>query len=328
MLTVAAALQGRYGETRETVPDLRRAAIITSRATVLESRFLQATELWLEDFERHARAIAPDLGDVLTDYIGEARFGASILDAELGQLPQGSRVLEVGAGMLLLSCALQSAGYQVSAVEPVGIGFSHITRLREIVWDYAIDRGCRPELLSIKAEQIVADAEFDFAFSMNVMEHVDDVPLVLRRVLSALRPGATYRFVCPNYRFPYEPHFDMPTLFSKSLTGRVLRSRILGSRTVIDPAGTWQSLNWISVASVRRNCRHLGLKPEFDRTVCNRYVRRAIGDPSFQRRHSRFLSVLCASLDAIGVTTLLTLLPAGAQPAMSCRLTRPRLSST
>ena len=43
------------------------------------------------------------------------------------------------------------------------------------------------------------------------MEHVDDVPLVLRRVMSALRPGAAYRFVCPNYRFPFEPHFDIPT---------------------------------------------------------------------------------------------------------------------
>jgi len=202
-----------------------------------------------------------------------------------------------------------------------------MNRLRHIVWGYAGQRGCRPELLSIKAEQIVGDSEFSFAFSVNVMEHVDDVPIVLRRVLNALRPGATYCFVCPNYRFPYEPHFDMPTLFSKWLTGRVLRNRILGSRTVIDPAGTWQSLNWISVASVRRTCRReLGVEPEFDRTICYRFVRRAIDDHSFQRRHSRFLCALCASLDAIGVTTLLTLLPAGAQPAMSCRLTRPGLS--
>jgi 2-polyprenyl-3-methyl-5-hydroxy-6-metoxy-1,4-benzoquinol methylase len=264
----------------------------------------------------------------LSDYIGEARFGAVIIDAEMAQLPQGARILEVGAGMLLLSCALQSAGYQVSAVEPVGIGFSHINRLREIVWNYATALGCCPDLRPIKAEQLMADAEFEFAFSMNVMEHVEDAPLVLRRVLSALRAGATYHFVCPNYRFPYEPHFDMPTLFSKWLTGRVFRSRILGSRTVIDPAGTWESLNWISVASVRRMCRHLGVEPEFDRTVAYRYLRRAIGDPSFQRRHSGILSMLGTSLDAIGVTRLLMLLPAGAQPAMSCRVTTPRLLRT
>src|SRR4029079_2470273 len=124
-------------------PDLRAGSHHRLTRSMLESRFLQATEPWLEGIERHARAIAPDLGDVLTDYIGEARFGAEIIDAEIGHLPRGSRVLEVGAGMLLLSCALQSAGYQVSAVEPVGIGFSHIDRLREIVWDYATDRGCR-----------------------------------------------------------------------------------------------------------------------------------------------------------------------------------------
>ena len=290
-----------------------------------DAAFLQASEVWLEDFERHARPIAPDLGDLLTDYISEARFGASILDAEIGRLPREARILEIGAGTLLLSCALQSAGYRVLAIEPVGIGFSHIARLREIVWDYAIGLRCQPELLSIKAEQIVADAEFDFAFSMNVMEHVEDVELVLRRILSTLRPGASYQFICPNYRFPYEPHFDMPTLFSKSLTGRLLRRRILGSRTVVDPAGAWQSLNWISVASVRRTCLRLGLEPDFDRTICSRYVRRAISDPGFQRRHSRLLSAFSASLDAVGVTALLTLLPAGAQPAMSCRLTRPRL---
>ncbi len=312
-------------DTDSEVLDVRQAAIITSRATVPQSPFLQATEPWLEGIERHARAIAPDLGDVLTDYIGEARFGAVIIDAEMGQLPRGSRVLEVGAGMLLLSCALQSAGYQVSAVEPVGIGFSHINRLRQIVWDYAIDRGCCPQLLSIKAEQIVADAEFDFAFSMNVMEHVDDVPLVLGRVVRALRPGAAYRFVCPNYGFPYEAHFDMPTLLSKSLTWRFFRNRILNSRTVLDPQGTWQSLNWISVASVRRTCRRdLGIEPEFDRTVSYRFVRRAIDDPSFQRRHSRFLCALCASIDAIGASRLLTHLPAEAQPALSCRIVRPR----
>ena len=176
----------------------------------------------------------------------------------------------------------------------VGTGFSHIKRLGEIVWAYALDRGCRPELRSTKAEQIVADAEFDFAFSMNVMEHVDDVQLVLGRVLRALRPGAAYRFLCPNDSFPYEPHFDMPTLFSKSFTGRVLRSRILGSHSVIDPVGTWQSLNWISVASVRRTCRRdLGLEPEFDRTICYRFVRRAIDDPGFSGATQGF-SARCA----------------------------------
>jgi hypothetical protein len=235
-------------------------------------------------------------------------------------LPTGSRVLEVGAGMLLLSCALQAAGYQVSALEPIGSGFSHLDRLRQIVWDFAVRRGCAPELHSIKAEQLDRDREFHYAFSINVMEHVDDVALVLRRVWSALRPGASYRFVCPNYAFPYEPHFDIPTLFSKALTERVFRRRILASPTVVDPLGTWTSLNWISVTSVRRIVRAaLAIEPEFDQTVLHHFVRRARADASFQRRHSPLVRRAFTLLDTVGAFKLV---PASIQPVMSCRLER------
>ena len=234
-------------------------------------------EPWLDAVSDHVFRSAPELSDLLSDYVGEARFGAGVIDTELANLPTGSSVLEIGAGMLLLSCALQAAGYRVSALEPIGSGFSHMDRLRQIVWDFATRQGSAPKLDSIKAEQLDRDREFDYAFSINVMEHVDDVALVLRRVWSALRPGASYRFVCPNYAFPYEPHFGIPTLFSKALTERVFRRRILASPIVADPRGTWTSLNWISVASVRRIAREsLGVEPEFDRMVLDRYVRRAI----------------------------------------------------
>ena len=254
--------------------------------------------------------------------MGEARFGAGIIDTELASLPAGSRVLEIGAGALLLSCGLQAAGYRVSALEPLGSGFSHMDRLRQLVWDFAGQQGCAPDLDSIKAEQLDRDREFDYAFSINVMEHVDDVALVLRRVWSALRPGGSYRFVCPNYAFPYEPHFGIPTLFSKALTEQVFRRRILASRLVTDPRGTWTSLNWISVASVRRIAREsLGVEPEFDRTVLDRYVRRATTDSTFRRRHSAVVRRTFTLLDIVGAFKLV---PVSAQPVMSCRLERPR----
>ena len=134
-------------------------------------------------------------------------------------------------------------------------------------------------------------------------------------------PRASYRFVCPNSAFPYEPHFGIPTLFSKALTERVFRRRILASPIVADPCGTWTSLNWISVASVRRIAREsFGVEPEFDRTVLDRYVRRAIADSSFQRRHSPLIRRVFTLLDAAGTFKLV---PAWGQPVMSCRLERP-----
>jgi len=278
-------------------------------------------EPWLTAVGDHARRSAPELTDLLSDYAGEARFGAAIIQGELAGVPAGSRVLEVGAGMLLLSCALQAAGYRVSALEPVGSGFSHMDRLRGIVLELAARRGCEPELRSIRAEQLESDREFDYAFSINVMEHVDDVALVLQRVWSALRPGACYRFVCPNYAFPYEPHFGIPTLGSKALTARVFRRRILASPIVADPHGTWASLNWISVPSVRRIVRRmLGVEPAFDRDVLRRYARRAVSDAGFQRRHSPLARRTFTLLDRAGVFDLV---PAAAQPVMSCRIDRP-----
>ena len=269
------------------------------------------------------RGRAPDLDAVVADYVGEARFGASVIAPDLAGIGPKARVLEVGAGAMLLSCALQASGYDVTALEPVGVGFSHMARLRGLVFDYARSQGVAPAVLHVPAESMEIDATMDFAFSINVMEHVNDVEGVLQRVWAALRPGGAYRFVCPNYSFPFEPHFGIPTVGGKSLTWRLFRRRILASRVVVDPEGTWASLNWITVKQVRTICQQkFGVAPEFDRDVSYRFVRRAMSDPSFQRRHGRALRAGADVLAATGLIELARLVPAAAQPAMSCLITR------
>jgi SAM-dependent methyltransferase len=219
---------------------------------------------------------------------------------------------------------LAAAGWPVVAVEPVGRGFDHLDRLRRIVGDLAATRGRAPELRAIGAEALASVEEFGYAFSINVMEHVDDVAEVLRRTWRALRPGAAYRFVCPNYTFPYEPHFGIPTLGSKALTARVLGARIETSTRVFDPAGTWASLNWITVAGVRRICRQeLGVEAEVDRSVFRRFSVRAVSDPAFRQRRGVVTRATMTALDTVGALALLDLLPAGVQPAMSCRIVKP-----
>lgn len=289
----------------------------------MSSHFSDSISQWIDGAHAHLRLAAPDLADMVSDYAGEARFGAAVIAGDLATLPQGARVLEVGAGALLLSCALQGAGFQVTAVEPMGSGFSHMARLQRLVLDYARGLGRVADVLEIPAEQIEPQPVFDYAFSINVMEHVDDPPGVLRAIWAALRPGAGYRFVCPNYTFPMEPHFGIPTCGSKALTWRVFESRILGSRVVVDPAGTWRSLNWITVAQVRSICRtEFGVAPVFDREVTYRFLTRAMSDRSFQRRHGIVIRTLALLMAATGIVGLTRHLPAGVQPAMSCLLTR------
>ena len=109
---------------------------------------------------------------------------------------------------------------------------------------------------------------------------------------------------------------------SLALGGRIEPEQILRSyRAGVFPSpaedgkadGNALNEDYPSVAQVRRLCRReFGVTPEFDRGVTYRFVQRALVDPSFQRRHG------------LGLARLAFLVPPGAQPAMSCRITRPR----
>lgn len=279
-------------------------------------------ESLLVDLRQRVIEEASDLEPLFNRCASEARFGASVIESDLHHLSSGGQILEIGAGVLLLGCHLQREGYAVTAVEPIGCGFSHFDRLRKIVLDYASDGGFAPVLFAIPAEDLDFDSKFDFAFSINVMEHVGDVALVLRRVLSAIRPGGGYRFLCPNYLFPYEPHFNMPTLFSKALTEHLLGKWIRSSRRVVEPVGTWTSLNWISVSQVRRTCKELGFEPVFDLSVLHRFIQRALYDNEFQSRRGPLILSVLQALDRFGMTRLLMLMPAVCQPYMACVIVR------
>ena len=66
--------------------------------------------------------------------------------------------------------------FAVTALEPIGKGFSHFVRMQELVLERARALGCMPRILNQSAEQLAEPDGFDFAFSVNVMEHVQDVP--------------------------------------------------------------------------------------------------------------------------------------------------------
>lgn len=283
----------------------------------------QAMELWLADMRDQFATQGPDLLPLFETYQAEARFGREFIGAELERLARGASILEVGAGSMLLSCQLVREGFEVTALEPVGSGFSHFDRMRALVLERAKALGCQPQVLNQAAEDLAVAARFDFAFSVNVMEHVDRVPVVLTNVFRSLKPGGAYRFTCPNYDFPYEPHFNLPTLFSKRLTEKVLGRRILKSRRVPDPAGTWKSLNWISVRQIMRTASSQpGMRAEFDRRRLSSTLERIASDRNFAERRSPAMRKLLLLLVQARLHLLLRFIPARAQPIIDCRLRR------
>jgi SAM-dependent methyltransferase len=278
-------------------------------------------ERWLADVRAHYIDSAPGLVSLFDTYAAEAVFGRSYIASDLERLAPGARVLEVGAGSLLLSCQLVREGFEVTGLEPTGSGFSHFEQMRQIVLERAVALNCLPRVLNLTAETLAERNKFDFAFSVNVMEHVDEVGRVVTNIGNSLMVGASYRFTCPNYLFPYEPHFNMPTLFSKRLTEKVLSRKIFDCKKMSDPSGTWESLNWINVVQVRSIVKRLpGLQVTFNRRLLASTFERVAFDQDFASRRSPAVRNMILLFVRLRLHQLLRFIPAMLQPIMDCRV--------
>ncbi len=276
---------------------------------------------WLLDVRAHCELNSPELLSLFDIYAAEAAFGRTYISADTAQLKPGARIIEVGAGAFLLSCQLVQEGFDVTALEPTGSGFAHFEQLRQLVRDRAKSLGCLPRVVDLPAEAFKEKNRYDFAFSINVMEHVNDVPRVMANIANSLVAGASYRFTCPNYLFPYEPHFNIPTFFSKKLTEKVLYSRIFESKAMPDPAGAWQSLNWINVLQVRRVARGLmGIRATFSSLLMVSTLERIAVDDDFASRRSPAIRSILLLLVRLRLHQIFRFVPAMFQPIMDCRL--------
>lgn len=261
----------------------------------------------------------PELISIFETYAAEAVFGRQMIDADLKQLQPAASIIEVGAGSLILSCQLLREGYQITALEPIGEGFNHFRALQDVVLKVA-DNADKPlAMIDSPAEQLNVDSRFDYAFSINVMEHVSDEKQVITNVLKALKTGAKYRFICPNYTFPYEPHFNIPTLFSKPLTEKVFKKRILSHQSLADPWGTWQSLNWISVLKVKKIIEQSNNSSVmFSKNLLHNMLERAVKDQQFSNRRSGWMNAIFKGVVSLRLHKLTVYIPAMAQPVIDC----------
>ncbi len=281
----------------------------------------------MEDFLARVRqnldAQAPHLRPLFDVMAGEARFARAWLDEDLKRLPEAAPILELGGGVFLLACQLSREGFAVTAIEPTGVGFGAFEELGAAVLAMAAGDGVVPTIARCKAEEFRSDARFALAFSVNVMEHIDAPDVAMARVSAVLSPGGSHRFLCPNYLFPYEPHFNIPTLGSKALTERLLRRRIEGNTRMDDPAGVWKSLNWITVPQVRRiAAADASLAIAFHSRTLAWMIERVVGDVEFAKRRAAWMVAAIKVLSTSRLLRFASLVPATCQPLMDVRLTK------
>ena len=279
-------------------------------------------EFWLSAVQQEFEKNAPDLLGLFRIYAEDAKFGYSYISSDLTSLAQNSKVLEVGAGSLLLSCQLIRDGFDVTSLEPTSSGFSHFDEMRNIVKKVAGDFEIIPDILDAKAEALTIKNYFDYAFSVNVMEHVDNVSLVLERVGDSLSKNSVYRFTCPNYTFPYEPHFNIPTFINKRLTEKLFYKKIF-EHSMSDPKGTWKSLNWITVSSIKKAIKpSLGLKLVFKCSMLTNMFARINTDPEFANRRSPIMVNIIRALVFLRLHLLFSVIPVSLQPVMDCMIVK------
>lgn len=280
----------------------------------------------ISDFIAEIRASvieqSPDWQEYFDIYANEARFGFLLIEPELNELKPGSQIMEIGAGMLLLSGYLATRGMEIHALEPIAGGFSHFRELQNAVMGHFERIGLKLNLIDLPIENFSRAECFDYVYSINVFEHIHDVELGLSNAYLSLKHGGRLRVYCPNYHFPYEPHFNIPTLLDKRLTGTVFKSYIESSR-MHSAKETWDALNWINVSQVRRVFRkRFANEPVFNRLATYQIVLRVLCDTQFMARRPKWISTVSRMLSRIGLLQLFKLVPVIISPVMNFNIKR------
>lgn len=267
--------------------------------------------------------LSPESRGRLATYVSEANFFETVLSNDLDRLAEGSRLVEIGSGIGLLSLLSAEKGFKVTAYEPQSPGFSEMLTYREIIegsW-----KGTVPVVewrdTYFGAETAPPETnKADFAFAINVLEHVPDVESFIADTMRSLLPGGRFRFICPNYAFPYEPHFDLPTLFHKALTFHAFQKWIRSSG-IDDPLVVWDELSWPTMWRISRILRRMSLRHSFSRSATEFYLRRVADDVSFSARKGRMVRGMFHLGNATS-SLILQLTPTLLLPIIDCTVYR------
>jgi len=117
-------------------------------------------------------------------------------------LKKNEKILEVGGGIHFLTNYLHHLDYDITSIEPGGFA-DYIDKLR----NYHTNK-TDLKILTTTLEKFKTKKKFDFIFSMNVLEHTNNIEKHIRCCYKLLKDKNSLLFIqCPNYAFPFEPHF-------------------------------------------------------------------------------------------------------------------------
>jgi len=233
-------------------------------------------------------------------YKNEARFALRVVGP---WLKRNARILEVGSGTGVTAYFLKSEGFDITALEPVGIGYDFMGAAFEAMKHF------HPHLeltmLPIGAEALDPKVHgiFDLVFSIHVLEHLPDLSLGLHAMDKVVAPAGVMVHAFPNYYFPYDPHFGIPLIpFWPAMTRLILPRRISAS-------GKWKSINFINAGNLDAFGRKKGYSTDYSPGVLTEMINRMDTDREFSKRHSGFAGMVIRLLKRLKILALIGRVP-------------------
>lgn len=152
--------------------------------------------------------------DVLEVLEGAVNYNGFLVDCILARSPKTGLLLDFGAGTGTFAGRLQSEGRSVLCIEAEP---KHLEKLK------ARGMTAQGSLVGI------GEATIDYAYTLNVLEHIEDDAAVLAQLLRVLKPGAALMVYVPAF----------PVLFSAfdQRIGHLRRYTRASLRSVLERAG-------------------------------------------------------------------------------------------
>ena len=193
-----------------------------------------------------------------------------------------SSVLEIGSGTGILLNELKEnfPDIQFLGIDPNVSGFHNlktiISKLNEDGYNIKVE--------STGVEKYSSDKKFDLIFSINVFEHVEDQIQYLLKTHELLNKNGLNVILCPNYDFPYEPHFVIPIIINKKITKFIFNSKIKNFEKKENEHGLWDGLSFLGRKKIEKILKNYNYTYFLDDTIKVRMLNRLNSDKAFKKR--------------------------------------------
>lgn len=165
--------------------------------------------------------------EVMQEAVNYNRY---LLDMVRRHAPNGGRVLDFGAGAGQFAAPLRQAGMNVTACEP----------------DHGLQQRLRSQGLSVASStEDLDDGSFDYIYTLNVLEHIEDDTAVLRKLREKLKSNGRLLIYVPAFQVLYTS-MDAKVNHVRRYTRGMLVQRVKAAGFRIERAGYADSMGFFA----------------------------------------------------------------------------------